>query len=156
MDCIALGVTKSRTRLSDFHFHLSADTSVKMLAISHTDLFEGLGPLARDSWAVPAHPAGLCQLGMQPCCRTPHRQSLCLWMRTVRQGFTSLPPPVCQRHVFRKSAITFPSSFLASECLGKPFHPQSAKIFTRLSLKFLYRFICSMLISSDHLEFILS
>ena len=158
MDCIAHGVTKSRTRLNDFHLHFSADTSVKMLAISHTDLFEvsGLGPLPCDMWTVPAHPAGPRQLEVQPCCRSSHRPRLCPWMCTVSQGFTSLPPPECQRHMFRKSDITFPNSFLASVCLGKPFHPQSAKIFTHLFLKFLYHFICSVLISSNHLEFILS
>ena len=158
MDCIAHGVTKSRTWLSDFHLHFSADTSVKMLAISHTDLVEvsGLGPLPCDMWTVPAHPAGLHQLEVQPCCHLSHTQRLCPWMCTVSQGFMSPPPPVCQRHVFRKSDITFPNSFLASVCLRKPFHPQSAKIFTRLFLKFLYHFICSVLISSNHLEFILS
>ena len=69
MDCIAHGVAKSWARLSDFHFHFSADTSVKMLAIFHTDLFEVLGfsPLPRDMRTVRAHPAGLRQLGVRPC-----------------------------------------------------------------------------------------
>ena len=74
-----------------------------------------------------------------------------------RQCFICLPPPICQFHVFRKSNKTFPFSFLTSVlCLEKPFHPQSAEICTHISLKFRYHFICTMLISSNHLEFILS
>ena len=35
MDCIVLGVTKSQTRLSDFHFHFLSQTSLVARTVKH-------------------------------------------------------------------------------------------------------------------------
>ena len=60
------------------------------------------------------------------CGRVCCTSKLCLWMRMVSQGFTSLPPPVCQLQVFRKSDRTFPN-FSSFSMLRKAFSPPECK-----------------------------
>ena len=44
VDCIARGVAKSRTRLSDFHFHIHIGTSLMAQTVKNL-------PAMRESWA---------------------------------------------------------------------------------------------------------